>query len=160
MNPLMIKANQMRNCFRKGKPVFGGHVFFSDPQITESMALHGYEFIWIDGEHSCFDRTQILHHIEACRSGGAASIVRIPWNDPVLAKPVLEMGPDGIIFPMVCSEKEARTVVDACCYPPIGQRGFGPRRAAQYGAISEKDYLENVNDSFLRIIQIEAYQSS
>ena len=76
-------------------------------------------------------------------------------NDPAFIKPVLEMGPDGVISPMVCTREEAQRFADACLYPPKGARGFGPRRANRYGAIPSGSYLENASKSFLRIAQIE-----
>lgn len=134
-------------------------MFFTDAEVSEALGDHGFEFVWIDAEHSAFDKACILHHIMACASAGTASIVRVAWNDPVLIKPVLEMGPDGIILPMVCTQEEARQAVAACSYPPLGVRGFGPRRANQYGAVDTEDYLGEVNDSFLRIVQIEHVQA-
>lgn len=155
MNQKMNKAAQIRAKMARGERVIGAHVFLTDPEISEALANHGFEFVWIDGEHSAFDKASILGHIMACAAGGAASIVRVAWNDPVLVKPVLEMGPDGIILPMVSTAQQARQAVAACSYPPLGVRGFGPRRAIQYGAVDTGEYLENVNDSFLRIVQIE-----
>ena len=84
--------------------------------------------------------------------------MRVAWNDPVLIKPILEMGPDGIILPMISTAEEARRAVAACTYPPDGIRGFGPRRANRYGTMATDEYLQNVNQSFLRIMQIESYQ--
>lgn len=155
MNPKMNKAQQLREKFQKGETVIGGHVFYTDSEITEALGDHGFEFVWIDAEHSAFDLGCVLRHVIAAGSAGTASIVRVAWNDPVLIKPVLEMGPDGLILPMVTTEAEARAAVAACSYPPLGVRGFGPRRANAYGAVDTKDYLQNVNDSFLRIVQIE-----
>lgn len=40
-------------------------------------------------------------------------------------------------------------------YPPKGIRGFGPRRAIQFGNTNIQDYLANVDDNLLKIIQIE-----
>ncbi len=145
----------MREKFFRGEAVFGAHVFTTDPEVTESLGLHGYEFIWIDGEHAPFDKAELLGHILASSAAGVASIVRVAWNDPVLVKPVLEMGPDGILLPMVSTKEQAERAVAACRYPPHGVRGFGPRRANQYGALPNPDYLEQVDDSFLRIVQIE-----
>lgn len=50
----------------------------------------------------------------ACASAGTASLVRVAWNDPARINPILEMGPDGIIFPMVCIAQEALEAVRAC----------------------------------------------
>ena len=145
----------IREKMKCGETVIGAHTFYLDPSITEALGLHGFEFVWIDGEHSAFDKANTLSHIIAAAAADTASIVRVPWNDPVLVKPILEMGPDGIIFPMVCSAEEARQAVAACMYPPCGVRGFGPRRANQYGAVSNEEYLAHPEEKFLRIVQIE-----
>lgn len=155
----MNHVNRLRKRFLEGPLVIGGHTFLDDPAITEMLGFHGYEFVWIDGEHGPFDKKRLLDHIMAAASGGCASFVRVPWNDPVLLKPVLEMGPDGIIVPMVTDAQGARDFIAACSYPPIGVRGFGPRRAAKYGMISKKDYVETASDRMLHIIQIEHIQA-
>lgn len=135
--------------------VIGAHVSLADTSITEMLGDMGNEFIWIDWEHSALDRQQIQGHLIAARAGGMAAFVRIPWNDPVLVKPVLEMGPDGIVFPMIRTAKEAQDAVASTAYPPKGIRGFGPKRANGYGMIKSDEYLARVDSSFWRIMQIE-----
>ena len=151
----MKKAELFREKFKRGELVAGGHAFMTDSCITELLGYFGCEFVWIDGEHGAFTIEDIKHHIQAAASADTASLVRIRWNDFVRAKPVLEMGPDGIIFPCVCTADEARMAMAACMYPPKGIRGFGPRRANQYGAIGTETYVRNVDNEMLRIIQIE-----
>lgn len=151
----MDKAKALLERFHKGPLAVGGHVFLTDPSLSEAMACHGYDFIWIDAEHGPFDKERILSHIVAANAGGAAAIVRVVTNDAAVIKPILEMGPDGIIIPMVCSAKQARDAIAACLYPPKGIRGFGPRRACRYGAIPTETYLAEAEASCLRIVQIE-----
>ena len=139
----------------EGKQKIGAHTFLLDPAITEALALTGYDYVWIDGEHSPFSTENILAHIFAAASGGAASFVRVPWNDPVLLKPILEMNPDAIIIPLVNTVEEAVKAAAACRYPPKGIRGFGPRRAINYGNMELSEYLEEIEKRFLTIIQIE-----
>ena len=155
MEKELCKAQIIREKMKRGERVIGAHTFYLDPSITEALGLHGFEVVWIDGEHSAFDKGSTLAHIMAAAAAGTASIVRVAWNDPVLVKPVLEMGSDGIIFPMVCTAEEARKAVASCLYPPYGVRGFGPRRANQYGAMDNAEYLDHPENSFLRIVQIE-----
>lgn len=149
------KAKKLREKLQNGELIVGGHTFYTDPAITAALGYQGFDFVWIDDEHSAFDKANILNHIVAADSANTASIVRIPWNDPVLLKPILEMGPDGIIFPMVCTAEEAHKAVAGCLYPPKGIRGFGPKRSNHYGKIPTKEYLEEADSSFLRIVQIE-----
>jgi 2-keto-3-deoxy-L-rhamnonate aldolase RhmA len=64
------------------------------------------------------------------------------------------MGADGILIPMVSSAAEARAAVSACKYPPEGTRGFGPRRASDYGRKTDA-YVAQANDSVVVVVQIE-----
>jgi 2-keto-3-deoxy-L-rhamnonate aldolase RhmA len=142
-----------------GCKTIGGHVFLTDPSITEAMAMYGYDFIWIDAEHGPFDKHNLQMHVMAANSGGAAAFVRVAENNPAVIKPVLEMGIDGIIIPMILTEKDARNAIKACLYPPEGIRGFGPRRANRYGQIPIETYLDDAPASFLKILQIEHIQA-
>jgi len=147
------------NPFKKrlldGEKLIGYEVDLCDPCISEMVGQAGFDYIWIDTEHSAMDYHTVLMHIIACKAGGAASVVRIPWNEPYLAKRVLEMGPDAIIFPMVNSAEEVKKAMDACIYPVNGTRGFGPRRACQYCAEDLFQYIKEAPDRMVRIIQIE-----
>jgi 2-keto-3-deoxy-L-rhamnonate aldolase RhmA len=80
--------------------------------------------------------------------------VRVPWNDPIRIKPILDLGAGGVLVPQVASAQEATTAVAACKYPPIGIRGFGPRRASDYGR-NMKEYVEKANEATFVGIQIE-----
>lgn len=151
----MEKAELLRQKMQAGEHIIGGHVFYNDPAITETMGFHGYAFVWIDAEHGAFPLDALQRHISAAGAAGTASFVRVAANDPVLLKPVLDMGPDGLIVPMVTTAQEAAAFVAACTYPPEGIRGFGPRRANRYGAVSAKDYTQEARRRMLRIIQIE-----
>lgn len=137
------------------EPIIGTSTTFHDPSITEILADDGYDFIWIDGEHTSLAPKDIMLQIMATRGTEAAAFVRVPWNDPVLVKPILEFDPDGIIFPLVKTAEEAREAVAACTYPPQGIRGFGPRRANRYGLVEGREYVESAYSQFWTIIQIE-----
>ena len=156
----MNKAKALLTSMQEGKcKVVGGHVFFTDPSITEALAMHGYDFIWIDAEHGPFDKHNLLMHVMAANTGGAAAFVRVTENNPAVIKPVLEMGIDGIIIPMILTEEDAQKAIKACLYPPEGIRGFGPRRANKYGLTPLETYLGEAPSSFLRILQIEHIQA-
>lgn len=139
----------------RGETAFGTHVSLTECAITELLGDVGFDYIWIDMEHTANSLERVQNHLIAARAAGVSAIVRIPWNDPVLAKPVLEMGPDGIVFPQVNSYEEALQVVQACSYPPVGIRGFGPRRAIRYGLDSFDHYRDTIDKQLLKLVQIE-----
>lgn len=151
----MYNSNKLTDKIAAGKMAIGSHIGFDSPFITEMLAGCGFDFIWIDGEHSAIDRKDIQLHLMACRAAGAAGIVRVPWNDPVIIKAILDMGADGIIVPMVCSLEEARQAAAATHYPPHGIRGMGTRRAVNYGLWDKGEYVLHTDAHILTIVQIE-----
>lgn len=151
----MGNLNRIKEKIRRGEPVIGVHCRSCDSELVEMMAACGNDFIWIEGEHSSLDKQNFKHHIMAAQARGAAAFVRVPWNDPVLVKPILEIGPDGIVFPMVRTAEEARKAIESCQYPPKGIRGFGPQRAMNFGLMPTSEYLAQADDSIWKIIQIE-----
>ncbi len=145
---------KLRDC----ELVKGMHSTLNDPCISELCGNIGYDFLWIDTEHSAIDYGMLQNHLMAARAAGTASIVRIPWNDPILAKRVLEQGPDGIIFPVVNTAEELDKAMKSTLYPPEGTRGYGPVRAAKYGFTDAFEYIKKVSkDDFIRCVQIESY---
>ena len=136
-------------------PLTGAHTHFSDTAITEIYGALGYDFVWIDMEHTTLSCEQVYHHILAAKSAGVAAFVRVPVNDLTNTKRVLEMGIDGIIFPMVRDAVHAKELLDNTLYPPYGKRGCGPKGAVRYGIDSEKDFYVNGHKRICRFIQIE-----
>lgn len=147
--------NSLKSKLAEGKVCLGTHISLYDPSITELLGNIGYDYLWIDTEHTEIDLQTLQMHLIAARASGTAAIVRVPCVDQVRAKPVLEMGPDGIVFPQVNSYELAKTAVEACMYPPKGNRGFGPRRAIQYGRISLNDYYKTIDDDLMILLQVE-----
>ena len=82
-------------------------------------------------------------------------VVRAPKYDLTATKKILELGPDGIIFPMVTTAEEAERVISSTLYPPSGDRGFGPMNAMDYGFRDPFEYTKSSLDSVCRFIQIE-----
>lgn len=151
----MNQAKDLLQRICAGECLYGAHTFFTDPQIGNAFAYLDYDFVWIDGEHAPFDKERLLMEVIAVNEGGSAAFVRVPWNDPVLIKPVLEMGVDGIILPMVETKEDAKRAVSACSYPPVGCRGYGPKRASKYGIQPVQEYIQDASQSFLTIVQVE-----
>jgi 2-keto-3-deoxy-L-rhamnonate aldolase RhmA len=150
----MENAIRFREMIRRGEIPLGTIVSFNDPAISEALC-RDLAFIWIDAEHGAMTLAIIQSHIMALKGSHAAAIVRVPWNDPVLIKPILDMGAEGIIVPLVRTADDARKAVAACKYPPEGIRGYGPRRPSEFGRLGGPEFVKKMNDSILVILQIE-----
>ncbi|MGI6432431.1 MAG: HpcH/HpaI aldolase family protein [Sphaerochaetaceae bacterium] len=148
--------NSFKAKFTNRELIKGMHTTLSDASVTEMCALVGFDFIWIDTEHSALDYYTLQTHLIAAKAGGTHSLVRIPWNDPILAKRVLEMGPDGIIFPVINTAEELDAAMKSTLYPPHGTRGFGPVRAVKYGLSSADEFINKESLDMVRCVQIES----
>ena len=137
-----------------GEACLGVTISFTDPTVTEAVS-GSVDFVWIDMEHNALSLETVQGHVIATKGSDATPIVRVAWNDPVLIKPVLDLGAAGVIVPMVRTAEEARGAVAACRYPPEGVRGFGPRRPSNYGRLGGPEFCQAANRSVIPIIQIE-----
>src|SRR5262249_39670864 len=135
----MPKIEPFREKMLRGEVCFGTAITYYDPAISETL-IEDLDFIWIDAEHNAMSLETIQLHLMAVRGTTTFPVVRVAWNDPVLLKPVLDIGAPGVIVPLIRTADDARLAVSACRYPPEGIRGFGPRRAARYGRDGGAEY--------------------
>jgi 2-dehydro-3-deoxyglucarate aldolase/4-hydroxy-2-oxoheptanedioate aldolase len=147
-------ADLFRQRLRGDGVCLGTCVTFTDPTITETLATV-LDFVWIDMEHNALSLEAVQGHIMATRGSQTTALVRVAWNDPVLIKPVLDIGAAGVIVPLIRTADDAKHAVAACKYPPAGVRGFGPRRASRYGTVGGPEYCRRANESVVVIVQIE-----
>lgn len=157
MVTVIERVRQFREKLASGKVMFGTHVVDTDLQLIELIAGAGFDYLWIDTEHSQADKHDIHNTLMAARASGSdtATFIRVADIDPILVKPILEMGPTGIVFPGAQSADDVRRAVAACCYPPIGVRGFGPRACIRYGKEDILEYVRDSADAVFKIIQLE-----
>lgn len=151
----MFELNTIKDKLKRGEIVVGANVLFADPDISELYGYAGCDFVWIDAEHAPLSNKDIEQHIIAAHAGNSVALVRLPWNDMVMAKQVLDMGPDGIIIPLIRSAEEAEKAIQFCSYPPRGVRGWNPIRAVKYGCVDSKWYIENVDSLTWKVLMIE-----
>lgn len=96
------------------------------PAVTQAMAAGGADAVIIDMEHGAIDHPQAHAMIAAVAKTDCAPFVRVPSIDEVAVKRVLDLGAEGICFPMARTADDARRAVASLRYPPEGTRGFGP----------------------------------
>jgi 4-hydroxy-2-oxoheptanedioate aldolase len=128
----------------------------ADPGVAELLAHSGYDFVIIDQEHGPGSITDAVALLRACGCAQCPAVVRVPWNDQVYLKRILDAGASSIMVPMIESPEEAQAAVAACRYPPAGRRGYAApaMRCSNYGFI--EDYRARANDELLLMAQIES----
>lgn len=150
----MLQIDRLKEKIKNNTAVIGTHIKWSEPNLVDLYSLMGYDYIWLDGEHGTMSLDAVNNNIRIAQGNGAAAFYRVAWNDPVRVKPILEMGPDGIVFPYIRSAIEAEAAVKAMKYPPRGVRGYAPARAMKYGMTDLEEYLVEA-DKIWTILQIE-----
>ena len=148
-----MKPN-LKDKIKQGKVVLGSWLQIANITIAEIMAKSGLEWVAVDMEHSSIDLKDIEPLVSVMAANGCAPLVRLPYNYPMLAKRIMDVGACGIIVPVVDSAEDAAKAVSSIKYPPLGTRGVGLYRAQEFGS-TFKDYFKNNNDDSLVIVQIE-----
>ena len=151
---VLRRALAFKRRLANGEVAIGAWLSLTDPVAAEIFGRLGFDFVIIDTEHGAWDLQPLQTAIMALNATGTVPIVRVPWNDHVRIKQVLDLGAEGILAPMVRSVAECEALVAACRYPPAGRRGFGPRRASRYRR-DIKAYEARANDAIFVMPQIE-----
>lgn len=128
----MTKAEHFAERLRNRESLIGFWVMSDNAAATERIALLGYDYVCVDGQHGLFDYQGWVSALSVLDSRGstAAGVVRVPANDPASIGRALDAGAQGVIVPLVNDAVEARAAVRACRYPPAGDRSYGPIRAS------------------------------
>lgn len=147
--------NRFRAELNAGMPVFGSWLSFYHPGIAEMLSLIGYPLLLIDLEHAPGDVSLLPDMLRAAEIGGSAVMVRVPRVDTELMTRLLDMGPQGVMIPMVSSAEDAEAAVAACRYPPRGHRGWAASsgRASRFGL--DADYTHVTAPELVVTVQIE-----
>ena len=122
------------------------------PFLAERLGSLGVETIALDLQHGSIEAAQVLGVVQAIRAGGAVPLARLAWNRPELIMKALDYGVEGLICPMIETADDVRAFVRAAKYPPLGNRSFGPFRAAM---LHEGDYFADANAATLCFAMVE-----
>lgn len=135
-------------------PPIGTWIMSASPLVAEALGHAGFDWGVIDMEHSPVDMGGVLHLLQAIGNTKMVPLVRVPWNEPVMVKRVLDAGATTVLFPFVQNAAEAAAAVAATRYPPEGMRGMaGMSRAAHFGM--RPDYARHANAEVGVIVQLE-----
>jgi len=134
-------------------PLAGTLLSISAPQVAEIISDSGFDWVLIDMEHSAISLENVQNALQIM-GDKLLRIVRVPGNDEIWIKRVLDTGCDGILVPMVNSAAEALKVIQYSKYPLEGKRSVGLSRAHSFGP-GFSHYVENANRDLVVMIQIE-----
>ena len=153
---IMFRKNPLLPRLEDGPPLVGCWSHLVSPAAAEILALCGYDFVIIDNEHGPTSLSESTIIMMAVSTTPAATLMRVPWNDPVYIKRALDTGIEGLMIPAVEDAEAARRAVAACRYPPEGIRGvaYAVTRAADYG-LKLAEYAEKANDNLVVMCQVE-----
>ncbi len=144
--------NTVKTKLAEGRSVVGGTVATADPEIYCAMANAGFDFLWIEMQHSPLTYADVARMIWACRDAPAIPFIRVPTATEGDIQKATDIGALGIIVPMVDSMDEIRDAVTYAHYPPMGKRSQG---GGQYGALWGRDYRAAANENVMIVAMIE-----
>ena len=144
--------NTVKTKLAEGRQVVGGTVDTPDPEIYCAMANSGFDFIWIEMQHSSLNYTDVARMIWACRDAPAVPFIRIPDATEGDIQKATDIGALGLIVPMVDTAEKMEQAVHFAKYPPEGRRSQG---GGQYGRLWGSDYRQTWNDNLMVIAMVE-----
>ena len=147
-----MRENKLRRLWAEGKGTINGWCSTPSSFTAEIMAHQGWDSVTIDCQHGLVDYQAAVGMLQAISTTETVPLVRVPWREPGILMKMLDAGAYGVICPMVNTPEEAEELVQACSYPPRGQRSFGPIRAVVYAGA---DYPKHANAEILSIAMIE-----
>jgi len=124
----------------------------SDPDIYCAMASAGFDFLWIEMQHSPLTYTDVARMIRVC-PGPAIPFIRIPDATEGDIQKATDIGALGIIIPMVDTVEKVQNAITFANYPPIGKRSQG---SGQYGTLWGRGYRQAANDNIMIVAMIES----
>jgi 2-keto-3-deoxy-L-rhamnonate aldolase RhmA len=145
--------NTVKQKLAEGKKVVGGTVSSSDPDVYCAMANAGFDFLWIEMQHSTLTYQEVARMIKACPDAPGIPFVRVPDATEGDIQKATDMGALGIIVPMVDDAAKIKAAVTFANYPPKGKRSQG---GGQYRELWGNDYRQTANDNIMVVAMIES----
>jgi 4-hydroxy-2-oxoheptanedioate aldolase len=149
-----LPRNRFKHALAQGRQQIGLWCTLSHHLAVELVAGAGFDWLVLDTEHSPNDLESLVPQLQAVAAYSATPVVRVPWNDMVTIKRVLDIGAQSVLLPYVQDADEARAAVAATRYPPGGVRGMGgTTRATRFGRIA--NYARHAQDELCVLVQVE-----
>jgi 4-hydroxy-2-oxoheptanedioate aldolase len=150
-----MKPNPVKRALKAGQPQVGTWLSMGSTVAARFLARVGFSWLTVDMEHTHTDIQTAAMMFGAIADGGCVPLARVPASRHEYIKSVLDCGAMGIVVPMVMDAAEAKSIVAAAKYPPLGNRSVGGGlHALNYGATAE-NYFSQIDNELLVVIQTE-----
>ena len=152
-----MRNSRVLRRWKEGKPVLATVAHFHDPQSAELIGLLGIDCLWIDLEHQPIGINQLENMVRAARVGDMDVMARPAKGEFQRLARLLESGASVIMYPRCESADEARQIVRAAKFPPLGERGlFTAAPDNPYCLTPLTDYLRQANEQTVLLAQVES----
>ena len=150
-----LPINRFKQGLREGRVQIGLWMGLADAYVAEALAVTGFDWLLIDGEHAPNDLRSMLGQLQAVAPYDSHPIVRPPIGDTALIKQLLDIGTQTLLVPMVETAEQATRIVAATRYPPRGIRGVGSAlaRSSRWNQVDQ--YLLRSDDEICVVVQVE-----
>ncbi len=131
----MKQPNRIKAAMRAGRKAHGYNLSFPSPWVIDILGKLDFDYVFIDGEHGPFDLTQLEDLCRSAERYNLTPFARVPDIGRSTILRYLDRGIRGILGPHIATEADARQLVRACYFGPLGERSFGGNRGTDYNAM-------------------------
>jgi 4-hydroxy-2-oxoheptanedioate aldolase len=142
--------------FTAGGTAVNGWCAIPSPVTAEIIGRAGFDTVTVDLQHGLIDYQMALTMCQVLQGLSAPVLCRVPWNEPGIIMKCLDAGFEGVICPMINTEADARRLVEAARYAPLGGRSFGPTRA---NLVHGPGYARRANETVVVLAMIETREA-
>ncbi|MGE4339310.1 MAG: HpcH/HpaI aldolase/citrate lyase family protein [Pigmentiphaga sp.] len=141
---------------KPGRALANMWVTSSCPLLAETLAVMSFDVVTLDAQHGLTDDVLVANSVRAIQAAGSVAFVRLADSNGAHVGRILDFGAQGIICPMINTAEDARRLIEACRYPPLGNRSFGPVRAGLHDPV---DYFSRANDGIVVLAMVETAEA-
>lgn len=153
--PSMDSVARFKAAMDSDQGALGPFMITSDPAYVEAAGYAGYDFVLLDMEHGPGTFENLQNLIRAANVSGVCPVVRVPRGTDIWVDRALDVGAGALLVPQIDTAEQARAVISAAKYAPVGTRGTNRFvRSACYGSVPGSAYFAKANETVV-ILQAE-----
>ena len=141
--------------WKTNKPTVNVFLRINNSYVAELVTQLDFDAVTLDLQHGLIELEHSLPMLQAMHKE-KFPMMRIAANDPAAIMKLLDIGAKGIICPLINTRADAEKFVNACFYPPIGYRSYGPLRA---NLPARPTYMQDYKNDIMTFAQIETKES-